>query len=231
LFTTYGGELVTECTLSKESESEAVVATDTCSLPTENADSRKVKSQVVDDRAKDFLTVAEMHEFLGAAKLGRHGARDYAMMLLCYRHGLRVSELIDIRLGDIDLATSRLYVRRLKGSLSTSQPIEGDELRSLRSWLRERSLDCNAAHSPYLFLSERGPMTRQALNYLVGQIARRAKLGFKVNPHMLRHSCGFYLANKGLDTRLIQDYLGHRNISHTTRYTRTAASRFEGLWR
>ncbi len=153
------------------------------------------------------------------------------MMLVCYRHGLRVSELIDIRLADIDLATSRLYVRRLKGSLSTSQPIEGDELRSLRAWLRERSLDGEAAHTPYLFLSERGPMTRQALNYLVSQIAGRAKLGFKVHPHMLRHSCGFALANKGYDTRLVQDYLGHRNITHTTRYTRTAASRFEGLWR
>lgn len=74
-------------------------------------------------------------------------------------------------------------------------------------------------------------MTRQAINYLVGETARRAKIAFSVHPHMLRHSCGFYLANKGLDTRLIQDYLGHRNIAHTTRYTRTASSRFEGLWR
>ncbi|CAN5712150.1 hypothetical protein BH20ACI4_BH20ACI4_26800 [soil metagenome] len=74
-------------------------------------------------------------------------------------------------------------------------------------------------------------MTRQSINYLVEQTGIRAKLNFKVNPHMLRHSTGYYLANKGCDTRLIQDYLGHRNITHIVRYTRTAAHRFEGLWR
>ena len=184
---------------------------------------------MVDDRGKDFLTESEMTRFLDASKRGRHGIRDYCMMLVAFRHGLRVSELIDIRLADVDLETSRLFIRRLKGSLSTEQPIEGNELRAIRAWLRERSLDSNAAHSPRLFLSERGLLTRQALNYVVNQIAHRAKLGFAVHPHMLRHSCGFALANKGLDTRLIQDYLGHRSINHTIRYTRTA-SRFEGLW-
>ena len=153
------------------------------------------------------------------------------MMLMAYRHGLRVSELIDLRLADLDLVTARVFVRRKKGSLSTHQPIEGDELRAIRAWLRERALDGNAACSPFLFVSERGPMTRQAFNYLVGETARRANFQFRVHPHMLRHSCGFFLANRGYDTRLIQDYLGHRNIAHTTRYTRTAAVRFEGLWR
>ena len=123
-----------------------------------------------------------------------------------------------------------MFVRRLKGSLSTHQPIEGDELRAIRAWLRERENYPNAS-SNYLFLSERGPMTRQSINYLVEQTGKRAKLNFKVNPHMLRHSTGYYLANKGCDTRLIQDYLGHKNITHTVRYTRTAAHRFEGLWR
>lgn len=185
----------------------------------------------MDGAGKDYLTDSEMRRFLDAARSGRHGTRDYSMMLMAFRHGLRVSELIDIRIVDLDLVTARLFVRRKKGSLSTHQPIEGDELRAIRAWLRERSLDSNAACSPFLFVSERGPMTRQAFNYLVGETARRAKLHFGVHPHMLRHSCGFYLANKGLDTRLIQDYLGHRNIAHTTRYTRTAAARFEGLWR
>ena len=171
-----------------------------------------------------------MKKFLAAARQGRHSARDFCLMLVCYRHGLRVSELIDIRLKDLDLETGRIYVRRLKGSLSTHQPIEGDELRAIRAWLRARENYPNAA-SNYLFLSERGMMTRQAVNYLVEQIGSRAKFNFKVNPHMLRHSTGYYLANKGCDTRLIQDYLGHRNITHTVRYTRTSAHRFEGLWR
>ena len=186
--------------------------------------------QTVDRRGKDFLTEAEMKRFLEAARQGRHGVRDYLLMLMAYRHGLRVSELVDLRLKDLDLETSRLYVRRKKGSLSTHQPMEGDELRAIRAWLREREQRSDA-RSPYLFLSERGPMTRQAVNYLAGQIGERAKLRFHVHPHMLRHSTGYYLANRGYDTRLVQDYLGHRNIAHTVRYTRTAASRFEGLWR
>ena len=184
----------------------------------------------IDQNAKNFLTSSEMKKFLEAARKGRHGTRDYCLMLTAYRHGLRVSELIDIRLKDLDFDSSRIYVRRLKGSLSTHQPIEGDELRAIRAWLRERENYPNAG-SNYLFLSERGPMTRQSINYLVEQTGIRAKLNFKVNPHMLRHSTGYYLANKGCDTRLIQDYLGHRNITHTVRYTRTAAHRFEGLWR
>jgi type 1 fimbriae regulatory protein FimB len=186
--------------------------------------------ETVDRRGKDFLTDAEMHRFLEAARHGRHGVRDYLLMLLAYRHGLRVSELIDLRLRDLDLDTGRMYVRRKKGSLSTHQPLEGDELRAVRAWLRERAQHEDARLS-YLFLSERGPMTRQAVNYLVKESARRAKLRFHVHPHMLRHSTGYYLANRGYDTRLVQDYLGHKNIMHTVRYTRTAAIRFEGLWR
>jgi type 1 fimbriae regulatory protein FimB len=190
----------------------------------------KWENPTVDSRGKDFLTEAEMKRFLEAARQGRHGVRDYLMMLMTYRHGLRVSELVDLRLKDLDLDTGHLYVRRKKGSLSTHQPIEGDELRALRAWLRARE-QRRDARSLYLFLSERGPMTRQAINYLVAEIGKRAKLRVHVHPHMLRHSTGYYLANRGYDTRLVQDYLGHRNIVHTVRYTRTAASRFEGLWR
>jgi type 1 fimbriae regulatory protein FimB len=188
------------------------------------------KKLTVDSREKDFLTEAEMARFLEAARHGRHGVRDYLLMLMTYRHGLRVSELVDLRLKDLDLNTGRLYVRRKKGSLSTHQPIEGDEVRALRAWLRERE-QRGDARSSYLFLSERGPMTRQAVNYLAKEIGQRAKLRFHIHPHMLRHSTGYYLANRGYDTRLVQDYLGHKNIVHTVRYTRTAAVRFEGLWR
>ena len=190
----------------------------------------KAKSPTVDRGGKDFLTEAEMKRFLDAAHGSRHGTRDHAMMLMAWRHGLRVPELIDLRLKDIDLGSSRLYVRRKKGSLSTHQLIEGDELRVLRAWLRECD-ERSDARSSYLFLSERGPMTRQAVNYLVEESGKRAGLAFHVHPHMLRHSTGYYLANCNYDTRLIQDYLGHRNIAHTVRYTRTAAVRFEGLWR
>jgi type 1 fimbriae regulatory protein FimB len=183
----------------------------------------------VDDRPKNFLTEAEIADFLKAARKGRHSVRNYAMLLLAFRHGLRVSELVNIRMPDVDLNTGRLFVRRLKGSLSTSQPLEGDEIRALRAWLRQRT-NAPCCNSPLVFLSERGPMTRQAFNYICAEVGKRAGLSINVHPHMLRHSCGFALANKGCDTRLIQDYLGHRNIRHTQLYTRTAAVRFEGLW-
>ena len=140
-------------------------------------------------------------------------------MLTAYRHGLRVSELVDIRLKDLDLETGRMFVRRLKGSLSTHQPIEGDELRAIKAWLRERANYPNAS-SNYLFLSERGPMTRQSINYLVEQNGKRAKLNFKVNQHMLRHSTGYYLANKGCDTRLIQRITSDTKTSRTPSATR-----------
>jgi type 1 fimbriae regulatory protein FimB len=190
----------------------------------------KNERQAVDGLAKNFLTEPEIERLLDAARHGRHGVRDYLLLLMAYRHGLRVSELIDIRLKELDLHTGRLFVRRMKGSLSTHQPMEGDELRAVRAWLRERGERADA-HASYLFLSERGPMTRQAVNYLMREIGKRAEFDFRVFPHMLRHSTGYYLANCGYDTRLVQDYLGHKNISHTVRYSRTAASRFENLWR
>jgi site-specific recombinase XerD len=184
---------------------------------------KKSVGEPIDPHAKNFLTESEMKKFLDAARRGRHSIRDFCLMLAAYRHGLRVSELIDIRLKDLDLETGRLFVRRAKGSLSTHQPIEGDELRAVRAWLRERE-DYPNANSNYLFLSERGPLTRQAINYLMAQMGKRAKLKFDVNPHMLRHSTGYFLANKGYDTRLIQDYLGHKNITHTVRYTHRRSS-------
>ena len=118
-----------------------------------------------------------------------------------------------------------MAVKRSKNSLSTEQPLAGDELRAIKRYLATRE-----DKLPWLFLSERGqPMTRQAVNYLLREAGERAGLG-RVWPHMLRHSCGYALANKGADFRVIQDYLGHRDPRHTTRYTRTSARRFEGLW-
>jgi len=185
--------------------------------------------ETVDERRKNFLTEAEIEKFLKSSRYGRRGVRNFAMMLVAYRHGLRVSELVNMRIADVDLDTGRLFVRRCKGSLSTSQPLDGDEVRALRAWLRQR-INAPCCNSPLLFLSERGPMTRQAVNYLVAVVGERAGLGH-VWPHTIRHATDFALANKGHDTRLIQDLLGHQNIRHTQLYTRTAAVRFEGLWR
>lgn len=188
---------------------------------------RNVKSRTTDqhERPKDFLTSHEIDRLLTASKKSRHGIRDHLLVLMMFRHGLRVSEAVTIKIEDIDLKRSRLWVRRLKNGLSVEQPIPGDELRTIKRFLRSRD-----SKLPWLFLSERGqPMTRQSVNYMLTAAGERAKLP-KVHPHMLRHSCGFYLADQGYDLRLIQDYLGHRDPKHTVHYTRVAGSRFNGLW-
>jgi len=177
------------------------------------------------EREKDFLDEPEMDRLLEAAKKGRYGVRDHLMMMMMYRHGLRVSELIAVKCSDLNLQQSRLWVRRLKNGLSVEHPVPGDELRAIKRYLRKRG-----SKLPWLFLSERRqPLTRQAVSYIVNIIAERAGLD-SVHPHTLRHSRGFYLANQGYDLRLIQDYLGHRDPKHTVRYTRIAGVRFEGLW-
>jgi len=177
------------------------------------------------EKPKNFLTEAEIERFLHAAKGGRHGVRDHLMMLPMYRHGLRETELCRLTVSCLDLETARIWIERLKESLPTHHPIKGDELRTIRRWLRLRD-----SHLPWLFITERGEQfTRQGIDYLVRRIGERADLS-RVHPHMLRHAWAYALANKGHDLRTIQDYLGHRDPKHTAIYTRTAAKRFERLW-
>jgi len=178
---------------------------------------------------RDYLHQNEIDKLLTAAKASpRYGQRNYLLVLLALRHALRISEVVDLRIGDIDLTAGRIFCRRLKGSVSNTHPMEGDEIRATRKWLRERP----EAAQDFVFLSERGsPLTRQAAWRIVKEAGELAGLDVEVHPHMLKHSCGFFLANRGYDTRLIQDYMGHKQIGNTVRYTATNAKRFEGLWR
>jgi integrase len=112
-----------------------------------------------------------------------------------------------------------------EGGTTTAHPLLGDELRALRASKRE-------ATSPFIFVSERGaPFSVAGFAKLVERAGVEAKLPFKAHPHMLRHACGYALANRGTDTRTLQAHLGHRSIQSTVRYAELAPGRFKKLWR
>lgn len=179
-------------------------------------------------RLRDYLTRDEVRALLRAAKRSqRYGARNYAMILLAYRHGFRASELVELRVCDVDFRAGTIYVRRRKGSKSGVHPMKADELEALERVLRDREVEAR----DYLFCSERGEkLSRYGFWRIVSEAGERAGLPVKTYAHQLRHACGYYLANKGCDLRLIQDYLGHKQIQNTVRYTALNARRFEGLW-
>jgi type 1 fimbriae regulatory protein FimB/type 1 fimbriae regulatory protein FimE len=177
-------------------------------------------------RTREHLTEAEVESLIETVKGNRYGHRDSTMILVAYRHGLRVSELVDLRWDQVDFTAATLHVRRVKQGTPSTHPIPGDELRALRRLLREQG-----PKTPFMFTSERGsPFTTAGFARLVERAGASAKLKIKAHPHMLRHACGFTLANKGHDTRALQAYLGHRNIQHTVRYTELAPGRFAGFW-
>ena len=184
---------------------------------------RPLNSEV---RSREYLTPDEVEALMKAARsVGRHRHRDATLILLGYRHGLRVSELVAVRWDQIDLSAGRLHVNRLKNGTPSIHPLRGPELRALRRLQREYP------KSPYVFTTERkGPIAASTFRKVIGRAGREAELPFPVHPHMLRHACGYKLANDGHDTRAIQHYLGHRNITHTCRYMELAADRFNGFW-
>jgi integrase len=176
-------------------------------------------------RPREHLTEREVEKLIEAAKGNRYGARDSAVVLIAFRHGLRASELCELQWSDVEFESGTLHLRRAKGGATGTHPLLGDELRMLRVLKRE-------AKSPFIFVSERGaPFSVAGLAKLIERAGIEAKMPFKVHPHMLRHACGFVLANRGTDTRTLQAYLGHRSIQSTVRYTELAPGRFKNLWR
>ncbi len=185
------------------------------------------RTRNLDRRIREYLTPAEVEKLLQASsQVGRHGARDRTLILLAYRHGLRVSELVTMRWDQVDLKAGLVHVARLKNGLASTHPIRGPELRALRELRRDYP------ETPYLFVTERGgPMTAATARKLIARAGELAKLPFPIHPHMLRHACGFKLASDGQDTRAIQQYLGHKNITHTVRYTELSPERFKNFWK
>jgi type 1 fimbriae regulatory protein FimE len=166
-----------------------------------------------------------------AARQGATGERDYCLILLAFRHGMRISELLDLHYHDLDLHEGRVNVRRLKNGFSTIHPLRFDEREAIERWSQVRAGWKAAAKTDALFISRRGtPLSRQQAYRIIRSAGEKAGTVTQTHPHMLRHACGYELAERGTDTRLIQDYLGHRNIRHTVRYTASNAARFAGIW-
>ena len=176
-------------------------------------------------RTREYLTVGEVERLMKAAAGNRHGHRDATMILLAFRHGLRASELCSLRWDQVELAHGRLHVARVKNGVASVHPLTGIELRALRRLQREQE------PGRYIFMSERhAPMSAVGFRRMMGRLGKAAKMPFPIHPHMLRHACGFKLANDGRDTRALQLYLGHKNIQHTVRYTELSPERFKNFW-
>jgi integrase len=177
-------------------------------------------------RTREYLTEREVEQLMVAARQNRHGHRDATMILIAFRHGLRASELVDLRWDQVDFDRALLHVRRAKGGTPSVHPLTRSEMRALRRLQRESEA------SPFVFVSERGaPFTTAGFARMMERAAGETSLKLNVHPHMLRHACGFALANSGHDTRALQAYLGHRNIQHTVRYTELAPDRFKKFWK
>ena len=155
-------------------------------------------------RTPEHLTPDEVEGLIQTAKANRHGHRDATMILVAFRHGLRASEVCDLRWNQVDFDAAILHVRRVKNGTPSIHPLCGDEMRALRRLQRESDM------SPFVFVSERGsPFTTAGFARMVERAAA-AGLELKAHPHMLRDACGYALANRGYDTRAIQVWLGHR---------------------
>lgn len=188
-----------------------------------NQPPRRVKNS--ERRDREYLTLDEVERLIvGAKKRGRQGQRDGALILIAFRHGLRVSELVALKWSEVDFDNQQLHVTRLKNGKPSVHPLPGDEMRVLRK------LHTQADGSAFVFTSERGgPLDARTVRHVVAEAGKVAGIPF-AHPHQLRHACGFKLANDGRDTRLIQGYLGHKSITHTVHYTELSPHRFNDLW-
>ena len=181
---------------------------------------------------RKYLTENEVLRLVEAALSGRHAVRDSCLIFWMYRRGWRVSEACNYTTDNLDIDARVAYIQRSKNGTPTTHPIAPDELKALKAWLKVRESYKGSSESRSLFLSERGAaLDRRQVFYLLRKYGAIAGLDIEAHPHMLRHACGYALANAGHDTRAIQTYMGHRSITSTTVYTETNVGRFMGFWK
>jgi type 1 fimbriae regulatory protein FimB/type 1 fimbriae regulatory protein FimE len=186
----------------------------------------KASKSILSNQRK-YLTMSEVARLIGVAKENKaFGHRNATMILLAFRHGLRVSELISLQWHQIDLKTGTVACHRLKNGIPSVHPLTGVELRALKRLRRDNP------DSRFVFLSQRGQsMTRQNFWTMLTKLGVETQIEVPTHPHMLRHATGYKLANEGKDTRSLQHYMGHRNIQSTVIYTDMDANRFNQWWK
>ena len=171
-------------------------------------------------RQREYLTEAEIDKLLAAA----NPVRDRLLILMAFRHALRVSELVTLRWQQIHLDTATVDIRRAKNGTPGIHGLQGDELRLLRALRREHP------HSDFVFLSERkAPLSVDGAQKLIERLGVAAKLPFPIHAHMPRHAAGYVLAARGVDTRTLQAFMGHRSIANTVVYTAVADKRIRNI--
>lgn len=180
---------------------------------------------------KRYLTKDEIKTLISHCEGTEYPFRNKCLIVLAFRHGFRASELCNLSWQDIDFKNKTVYVSRSKNGLSTTHPLKDDEIKALNDWVKERKEKFSSFESDFVFLSKRNePFTRTAFNQLMETLGKRAGFPFKPFPHMLRHACGYDLANRGFDVRIIQDYLGHRSMNQVVLYTKVNHNRFKDLF-
>ena len=177
-------------------------------------------------RPREYLTFPEVGTVQRAAgSIGRFRLRDSTMILVMYRHGLRVSECVNMTWDQVNLKEGLFHVVRAKNGIDSTHPLTKEEIKILQ---KLRAM-CEA--NTYVFQNQwHGKLSTDTVRDIVRRAGEIAQLPFSIHPHMLRHSCGYYLINKSVDIRTIQVYLGHANIQNTVIYTALAANRFDGIW-
>jgi len=161
-----------------------------------------------------FLTRGELQRLLAQAK--QHSARDYCMILLAYRHGLRASEICGVQINHIDLNAGNIHCMRGKGSICNWQSLARDEMKAIRLWLRHRP----KTDDPHLFISRKGgQLSRSQFYRAFRQLCERADIPEdKRHPHIVKHTVASLMAQAGMPVQVIQHRLGHKNISSTMVY-------------
>lgn len=179
-----------------------------------------------DVRSREYLLPDEVDTLIKTARSNRTGLRDSTFVLLSFRHGLRLSEALNLKWSDIDFAGNGIHINRAKSGISNRHPLRSIEVIALNKLYKARNYIAQ-----YIFTKTDGmPICKAGMQKMFSLLGEKANMPFPIHHHMLRHSCGYFLANKGIDTRAIAEYLGHTNLKHTYRYTAISPKRFNDFW-